>query len=283
MKDTYPADDLDRLVRMFEEHRPALHRFCSRMMGNPWDGEDVLQEVMAIAVAGAGELREPAAGRGWLFRIAHNKCIDALRVARRFEPLEDDVEIVPATDAALDASARTARALAHIVTELPAKERACIVLKDVLDYSLEETADITGSNIGAVKAALHRGRAKLVASEAAPIAMEPARRAIVERYLAMFNQRDWAGVRALLTADAHLQVVSVTEGPIVDACYFQNHEKLPVPWRLGLAFVDGVEAIVHYRDGRPHAVVQLELRDGLIARIRDYLHVEDLLAQSHVE
>ena len=189
----------------------------------------------------------------------------------------------------LDDKSRAERALAAIVTALPPRERACVVLKDVLDWSLEETADVTGSNVGAVKAALHRGRAKLAQAKDEPRAaatLAPAHRALVERYVAAFNRRDWDGVRALLTDDARLHIVGRTEGPFRDACYFVNHERLGWKWKLALARVDGGEAIVRYRevDGAwvPHSVVQLGLARDKIARVRDYIHVDYVLRHSVV-
>jgi RNA polymerase sigma-70 factor (ECF subfamily) len=153
--------------------------------------------------------------------------------------------------------------------------------------SLEETASITDSTVGSVKAALHRGRSKLEAADAAPAArMAPRDRAIVERYLAAFNARDWNAVLALLGDDARLEIVGVTEGRFEDACYFINYGKRPWPWRLALALVDGVEAIVQFRENdgawRPHAIVRVDVEDGRITKIRDYTHVDYVLAYSVV-
>jgi RNA polymerase sigma-70 factor, ECF subfamily len=267
--------------------RPDLHRFCSRMMGNPWDGEDVLQDTLVAGYQRAGELRDASALRSWLFRIAHNKCIDALRGARRLVPRDDDdhdrEDPGTSPDTALDTSARAARTLAHIVTRLPPRERACVVLKDALDYSLDETAAITGSTIGAVKAALHRAREKLAATDDTPATtMDPARRVLVERYLALFNGRDWDGVRALLADDARLEVVQRAAGPFADACYFVNHERVTWTWRLAIASVDGNETIVRYRDGAPHSIVLLTWHDDRVTLVRDYMHVDGLFADATV-
>src|SRR6202012_4935819 len=97
------------------------------------------------------------------------------------------------------------RAIERLVTNLPPKERACILLKDVFDYSLEEIAELVDSTAGGVKAALSRARAKL--SRSSPAA-KPARTSnpelqkVMHLYVDRFNRRDWDGVRELITADA---------------------------------------------------------------------------------
>ena len=271
--------------------RPDLHRFCTRMTGDPCEGEDVLQESLALAFYRLPELRDGGSLRSWVFRIAHNKCIDVLRARRRFEAFDEETEHDPeaAMEEALEQKRRAERAIARIADELPPKERAAVVLKDVLECSLEETAEITESNVGAVKAALGRARAKLAAAEASPrmrtLPLEPRRRAVIERYLAAFNQRDWVSLRALLSDDARLEVVHHSEGPFGDR-YFVNYSRLTWNWKLAIAWVDGVEAVVHFReaDGAwlPHAVVQLGIDGDRVALVRDYVHVDYLLEASEV-
>lgn len=264
--------------------RPELHRFCTRMLGNPWDGEDVLQDALVLGYYRASELRDASALRAWLFRIAHNKCIDALRVRKQLEPLDDEFHSEdPTMVDKLSEQERTSRAMTAIVTKLPPRERACVLLGDVLGMTLDETAEITDSTVGSVKAALHRGRSKLERSLDAPRAhLGGSDRTLVERYLAAFNARDWNAVIALLGSDARLEVVDRSEGPLRDACYFINYSRLPCTWRLAVARVDGVEAIVQFRqiDGawRPHTIVRLDIVDGAITRIRDYNHVDYMLA-----
>ena len=148
--------------------RGRLHRYCARMTGSVIDAEDVMQEALFEAYRKIETLDDPGALRPWLFRIAHNRCVDFLRtrqVRRRVEAgfAEDEI-VLPVEPAGQGAD----RAIERLVIHLPPKERACVLLKDVFDHSLEEIADLVGSTVGGVKAALSRGRAKLAALPTEP-------------------------------------------------------------------------------------------------------------------
>jgi RNA polymerase sigma-70 factor, ECF subfamily len=267
--------------------RPDLHRFCARMTGSLSDGEDMVQEVLVHAFYRLPELRENASLRAWLFRMAHNRCVDLLRSRRATLPLDEeggDAEVESASFESLDLAQSV---LVTIFTQLPPKERAAIVLKDVLGYSLEETAEITSSSVGAIKAAVHRARQKLqrTSSAARPPSLTDEHRAVIERYLQRFNARDWAGVRALLAEDARLEVVERLEGTF-DGRYFHNYAALSEEFQLAWAELEGSPAIVQYRrsDGewRPHSLLLLFVTDGRVARVRDYVHVDYLLRGARV-
>src|SRR4051812_27938449 len=138
--------------------RPSLHRYCSRMTGSALDGEDVVQEALFQAYRKLDTFDDERPLTPWLFRIAHNRCIDFLR--RREVRQEAEVAALE-PDFVLPAEPvgpLVGQAVEHLVLALPAKERACVLLKDVFDYSLEETAELVDSTVGAVKAALNRGR-----------------------------------------------------------------------------------------------------------------------------
>jgi RNA polymerase sigma-70 factor (ECF subfamily) len=142
--------------------RPRLHRFCARMCGSSLDGEDLVQETLAEAFYNLPALKDPARFEPWLFRIAYHKCIDFLRrERRRDDDVPFDEEHDQPGDADHPADAPIDDALAALVSELPPKERASVLLKDVLDYPIDEVADIADSTVGGVKAALHRARVKL--------------------------------------------------------------------------------------------------------------------------
>jgi RNA polymerase sigma-70 factor, ECF subfamily len=288
-------DTRSRFLAAVKDVRPKLHRFCTRMCGSVLDGEDLVQETLAQAFYHLPSLKDGSRLEPWLFRIAHNRCVDFLRRERRRRedtvPYEEehDPEAVP--DAGELADEPVGEALVAMVGQLPPKERACVLLKDVLDYRLSEVAEVVDSTVGAVKAALHRGRAKLRELHEAPTEMELDRqqRQLVEAYLACFNRQDWEGLRRLIQADARVELVGVTEFPVlaIGAPYFRNYSALPWEWKLALARVDGEPLIVHWQKAGaawvPRAAVRLWWRDGQVVRIKDYVHVEYLLRDSRTE
>ena len=148
--------------------RPDLHRYCTRMTGSVMDGEDVVQEALFQAYRKLDTFDDARPLKPWLFQITHNRCIDFLRrrqVRQQAEAVAMEPDVVDAEEPAgpiLD------RAVEHLITTLPPKERACVLLKDVFDDSLEEIAELVDSTVGGVKAALSRGRAKLAAQSSLP-------------------------------------------------------------------------------------------------------------------
>ncbi len=259
--------------------RPRLHRYCSRMTGSVMDGEDVVQDALFEAYRKLDQYDDSRPLAPWLFRIAHNRCIDFLR--RRGVRVEAETTamgsdyVMPADPPVLGVG----RAVEQLVMSLPPKERACVLLKDVFDYTLEEIAELVGSTVGGVKAALNRGRSKLAASpEPVPSHREvnPELSRLLHLYVDRFNRRDWEGLRELIRADARLRVADRFAGRIDESPYFGIYERQTVPWRLVVAEVDGELAVVaqhQYRDEwRPASVARLEVIDQHIARIVDYWH-----------
>jgi len=259
--------------------RPRLHRYCARMLGSVMDGEDLVQDVLFQAYRKLDNYDESRQLTPWLFRIAHNLCIDALRRRGVRTDAEQSAQGDETVEPAEPAGAGVGRALEHLVLTLPPKERACVLLKDVFDYSLEEVADLVDSTVGGVKAALHRGRGKLSSTPTAPAAS--ARRPVnaeteqlLQLYCERFNQHDWDGVRELVSADARLLFPNGFAGRLADAPYFSKYETAPVQWRMVVGEVDGEAVIVRCacEDGmwRPASVIRLELSGGRIVRISDY-------------
>lgn len=260
--------------------RPSLHRYCARMTGSVMDGEDVVQEALVHAYRKLDTFDESRPLKPWLFRIAHNRCIDWLRrreVRREAETADLASDILQASDSP---GAMLDGALEHLVVALPPKERACLLLKDVFEYSLEDIAELVDSTIGGVKAALNRGRSKLVelrnsATPASSIREDDSARArLLKLYVERFNRRDWNGVRELIRADAQLRVADRYRGALAASPYFSTYERWPTPWQLSVGRVDGEwEVIIHERAGdrwKPTSVIGVELADNEIARIVDY-------------
>ena len=270
--------------------RPRLHRFCARMTGSVLDGEDVVQETLASAFSALPSLQNPGRLEPWLFRIAHNKCLDFLRRERRAR--ERSIPYDETHDAADDSPDGRAdepvdRALAALVSGLPPMERACVLLKDVLDYQLTEIADVVDSTVAGVKAALHRGRVKLRVGQPAPgrpAELDAEERRLVDAYVDRFNLQDWDSLKRLIQADARVELVGVTEFEVLEpgAPYFNNYAALPFEWKLAVTRVDGVPLIAQWQREagawHPIAAIRLWWRDGKVARIRDYFHVSYILA-----
>jgi RNA polymerase sigma-70 factor (ECF subfamily) len=262
--------------------RPALHRYCARMTGSVLDGEDVVQDALFQAYRKLETYDGTRPLKPWLFRIAHNACIDFLR--RR--EVREEAEVAAAEPDAVPAVEPPGPGLGHaverLVLHLPPMERACVLLKDVLDDTLEDVAVQVGSTVGGVKAALSRGRKKLASAVAPP---RPARRSgdpqVLRLYVERFNARDWDGLRALIGDDARLRVADRYAGPVDGSPYFANYARLRVSWRLALGELDGEPAIVvlHERGGEwvPHTCVDLEIVAGRVTRIADYGHTPWLL------
>jgi RNA polymerase sigma-70 factor, ECF subfamily len=258
--------------------RPRLHRYCARMTGSTLDGEDVMQEALFEAYRKLDAFDDSRPLTPWLFRIVHNRCIDFLR-RRQVREAAEAGAAGPQTVLPVDPPGRAVdRAVERLVINLPPKERACVLLKDVFDYSLEEIADLVDSTVGGVKAALVRGRAKLSALPATP-QDKPTTSAgtldLLRLYVDRFNRRDWDGVRELASADARLHVADCFAGRLADSPYFVEYERPIIPWRMALGEVDGEAAVVILRDDSegltPFSTIRLGVADGRIARIADYI------------
>ena len=150
--------------------RPRLHLYCADLTGAVLDGEDVVQEALFEAYHKLEKFDEARPLKPWLFQIAHNRCIDFVRRRTVRAAAESACVIPDSVEPADPINADLNRAIEHVVTSLPAMERGCVLLKDVFDHSLEEVAEIVGSTVGGVKAALHRGRGKLAES---PVRVRP--------------------------------------------------------------------------------------------------------------
>ena len=259
--------------------RPSLHRYCARMTGSVMDGEDVVQEALFEAYRKLDKFDDSRPLKPWLFRIAHNRCIDFLRKRRVQVEAESAATIPDRVEPKEPAALGLGEAVEHLVASLPPKERACVLLKDVFDYSLEEIAELVDSTVGGVKAALNRGRTRLAASPApakSSRSANPELTRVMQLYVDRFNRRDWDGVRELISADARLTVADAFAGKLVDAPYFSNYEKWSMPWKLAVGEMDGEPVVVVLQRGAdtwtPYSMVRLSVTGQRIDRIVDYTH-----------
>jgi RNA polymerase sigma-70 factor (ECF subfamily) len=262
--------------------RPKLHRYCTRMTGSVLDGEDIVQDALFQAYRKLDTFDESRPLSPWLFRIAHNRCIDVLRRRELQRGAEAEAEAArpDAIEPVDPPGPALGRAVERLVLTLPPMERACVLLKDVFDYSLEEIAELVDSTVGGVKAALSRGRSKLGAAPARKPPSAETRR-VLQLYIERFNGRDWDGLRELIAADAKLRVADCFDGRFVDSPYLGEYEKWRATWRLALGEVEGEEAIIVLRLGEagewiPVSPISVEFgNDGVgerIMRIADYVH-----------
>ncbi len=278
----------ERFLALVAELRPELHRYCARLVGSVVVGEDIVQEALAKAFYAITMATELPALRPWLFRVAHNAAIDHLRryEQRNVEPrahFDETPEELEPTDPAVT------RAALSSFLELAVRQRCAVILKDVLGHSLEEIADTMGTTVPAVKAALVRGRAALRASGTASVVREtPAIDAIerekLERYVALFNLRDWDALRELMADECRLDLVAKAErrGPKVRE-YFTRYANSPVV-RLVVGTLEGRPALLVHAgdDPRPAYFILLEWDGDRVSAIRDYRYVEYVATEAEL-
>ena len=262
--------------------RPKLHRYCARMVGSVIDGEDVLQDAMIKAVqsfASAGPLVNP---EGWLFRIAHNTAVDFLRRRRRQDGVRSDEEPDMMGDPAdAIASREIARTSLRTFMRLPLAQRSSVILMDVLGCSLQELCEVMDSSLPAVKAALHRGRARLRELAAEPDDTPHPQLSVAERdrlgaYADRFNAHDFDAVRAMIADDIRLDLVNRARmnGKAEVSRYFGNYAQI-ADWHMVPGLVEGRPAILVFDTGddrRPKYFILLNWSAGRVAAIRDFRH-----------
>jgi RNA polymerase sigma-70 factor (ECF subfamily) len=262
-------------------------------MGSVIDGEDVVQDTLARALVALQDMEEMPPLRPWLFRIAHNRALDLLRgrAVRMTEPIEaafdvadqanaDPVEMLMRQEAVKTAVSR--------FTELPTLQRSVVILKDVLDQSLIEIAALLDLTVDAVKGHLARGRARLReinARAGPPLDARPASTAVA-RYVALFNQQDWDGLRALLADDVklHQSTYPVRVGSAEVGRFFTIYAKFDGLW-FAPAWLEGREVIAVFQDRadpKPSYFMWLEWRDGRISFIHDYRYVRYITADAEM-
>ncbi len=297
-------------VAQLEHHRAALMGHCYRMLGSAVDADDAVQETLVRAWRSADRFDGRSTLRTWLYRIATNVCLDSLADrARRTRPVEDGLagttddvlearprahwlepipdaqalpdDADPAERAALRQSIRLAfvAALQH----LPPKQRAALILTEVLGWSAAEAAETLDSSVASITRALQRARATLADRDLGELAtaLSDTQQALLDRYLTAFERYDVEALTALLVEDATLSMPPYT-------LWLRGHAAIRT-WLLGRGAgcrgsrlvptaACGSPAFGQYRqNGRqPWALIVLELSGDRIASMTSFLDTETL-------
>ena len=206
-------------VELTSQHRGALHVHCYRLLGSLHDADDALQETMLRAWRGIGRYEPRAPVRAWLYRIATNVCLRMLeqRARRAAVAIDADLEPYPEPVAAtaqepaarVESEETVGLAFVAAMQLLPPKQRVVLVLRDALDWSAREVADLLEDSEAAVNSALQRARARMSREhEAGARAHRPASRdaeaRVMQRFQDAWNAVDIDGIVALLMDDALL-------------------------------------------------------------------------------
>lgn len=301
-------------VAQLEDHRAALIGHCYRMLGSAVDAEDAVQETMVRAWQSLDRFQGRASLRTWLYRIATNVCLDALsNHSRRTRPMDDGPG--GSADDALEARPRThwlepvpdARALpadadpfeqtalrqrirlafVAALQHLPPRQRAALLLAEVLGWSAAEVAQCLNTSAASVNSALQRARATLgrrdLSSPPEPLSHEES--TLVQRYVDAFQRYDVDALVTLLANDATLSMPPYTlwlRGPETIRRWLMGRGAACRGSRLLPTAASGSPAFGQYRPGgpdgsyQPWALIVLELSDNGIAAWNTFLDTEAL-------
>jgi RNA polymerase sigma-70 factor (TIGR02960 family) len=283
-----------------DPYRRELQVHCYRILGSVQDAEDVLQETMLAAWRGLDEFGERSSLRTWLYRIATNRCLNALRDQSRrpqsepirtveptwLEPypdvlLDELADAAPGPDARYEAKEAVTLAFVVALQHLPPSQRAVLVLRDVLGYRATEVAQMLTTTETSINSALRRARAtvdsRLPERGRTPLPRSSLESELVARYAEAFEQADLDRLVALLTDDALMtmppQSIEV-HGPAAIAQFFLDRDWWGVSTaRLVPTRANGQPAFgVYLRDPhapivRAHSLVVLTLEAGGISHI----------------
>jgi RNA polymerase sigma-70 factor (ECF subfamily) len=306
----------DRVEDRLEAHRIELTGYCYRMLGSSFEAEDAVQETMVRAWKSIDRFEGRAALRSWLYRIATNVCLDMLGGRQRrarpmdlgpactadgplggtlpeaawLEPIPDSRALPEDGDPAeLAASRETLRlAFVNALQHLPARQRAVLILREVLRWQATEVAELLDSSVAAVNSALQRARAQLSDTELSPdtpvAPMDDAQRELLDRYVAAFEQYDMDALIPLLREDATLSMPPYElwlRGPEEVRAWFLGKGCGCRGSRLVPITANGCPGFGQYRPSpegghAPWALQVLEISDGRITALNSFLDTERL-------
>jgi RNA polymerase sigma-70 factor (ECF subfamily) len=301
-----------------EQHRRELTGYCYRMLGSSFEAEDAVQETMLRAWRSIDRFEGRSALKSWLYRIATNVCMDMLNGRkRRARPMEltevgspestlhtlpevtwlepiPDAHVLPHSgeaDPAELAQAQETLRLAFVAAlqHLPARQRAVLILREVLRWSAAETAELLDTSVASVNSALQRARATIAdtqpTTEDAPATLETSEAELLDRYVAAFERYDIDSLVALLHEDATLSMPPFDlwlRGPEHIAAWHLGPGHGCRGSRLIATSANGMPAFGQYRPSgpggsfEPWALQVLEISDGRITGLNAFLDTDRL-------
>ncbi|TDC97858.1 sigma-70 family RNA polymerase sigma factor [Actinomadura sp. 7K507] len=303
-------------IEDLEALRVPLSGYCYRLLGSSADTDDAVQETL-IRASSKRDQYDPGRARlsTWVHRIATNVCIDMLRAAKRRAlvmdvasaqnsdlgaPLPPEAWVEPMPDSRLLGGqdpgdvvlGRETVRLAFIAAlqHLAPRQRAVLVLRDVLVFTAQETAEILGTTVPAVNSALQRARATLDADRPDPFDTydpeDAGQRDLLRRYVTAFETHDIAGLTAVMREDAVASMPPFQwrlEGARKIAAVIGTSDSCAGA-RLVPCRINGAPGFGQYRPGddgvlRPFALVSVDIRDGHIAHLVTFLGTQHRFAE----
>ena len=300
-----------------EQHRSELTGYCYRMLGSSFEAEDAVQDTMVRAWRSIDRFEGRAALRSWLYRIATNVCLDMLNGRqRRARPMDlgpagsaeadfhagvlpeaawlepmPDTRVLPedGDPAELAASRETLRlAFVNALQHLPPRQRAVLILREVLRWQATEVAELLDTSVASVNSALQRARAQLSDNDLTPDTpvdpLDDAQRELLDRYVAAFEQYDMDALTSLLQEDATLSMPPFDlwlQGADEVRAWFVGHGVGCKGSRLLPVNANGSPGFAQYRPSpeggwEPWALQVLEISDGRIAHLNSFLDTQRL-------
>jgi RNA polymerase sigma-70 factor (ECF subfamily) len=278
-----PTLTLTEFEELIKGIRPELHRYVAHMIGSAVDAEDVVQETFVKALDSLAVLNPRSNVRGWLFRVAHNKATDHLRRHSHQElELLDEYPMAVEPDQPLEERELAALALS-VFLKLAPRQRSCVILKDVMDYSLVEISELLDATVPEIKAVLHRGRTRLrelskniEISSVPSVPLDEHERELLTRYVDCFNARDFDALRSMLIDDVQLDIVGQSKRAgtaEISSRYFYSYDRLQ-DWRAAVGQIEGRPAVLVYDtsepSSRPAYFILLTWKELKVSSIRDY-------------
>jgi RNA polymerase sigma-70 factor (ECF subfamily) len=273
------AGDERAFRELVEPYRHALEVHCYRMLGSSEDAEDLVQETLLRAWRALERFEPRAQLQTWLYRIATNACLDELeRRPRRPVPIDPfpdrplDGIAAPTYDPVARYAIREGMELALLraIQELPGRQRAVLIFRDVLGWTAPEVAELLDSTVASINSALQRARATIERHlPVPPPAAGPAERELLHRYIDAFEHDDVDGLVSLLREDATLRMPPKPSliGALQIARFFSETVGHGDLTRIRLAPISA--------NGRPGVAIHLQTEDrGLIPHGIALLEIE---------